>query len=58
MTRHLEPIRAAPDLGMTVGTTYGRSLTAKDERMLIVLDIENLMTSRDMGRMDEDRLAA
>ncbi|MFN0300319.1 MAG: chemotaxis protein CheW [Burkholderiales bacterium] len=53
-----EQIRATPDLGTAVDTTYIRGLTSKDERMLIVLDIEKLMTSRDMGLMDETRLAA
>jgi purine-binding chemotaxis protein CheW len=53
-----EQIRATPDLGTTVDTTYIRGLTSKDQQMLIVLDIEKLMMSRDMGLIDEQRVAA
>ncbi|HJV07148.1 MAG TPA: chemotaxis protein CheW [Chromobacteriaceae bacterium] len=47
--------RAAPELGALVDTTYIEGLGALDERMIIVLDIERLMSSEDMALMDVAR---
>ncbi|SFB84762.1 purine-binding chemotaxis protein CheW [Marinospirillum celere] len=55
-----EQIRPAPEFGATLDTEYlqGLATLAKDqegnqERMAIVVDIEKLMTSGDMGLMDQ-----
>lgn len=56
-----EQIRPAPDFGATVDTRYLIGLGAIDERMLILLDIEKLMTSGDLALIDagtEESLAA
>jgi purine-binding chemotaxis protein CheW len=44
-----EQIRSAPEFGATLDTQYIIGLTTVDERMIIVVDIEKLMTSQDMG---------
>ena len=43
-----EQIRAAPELGSSLDTRYILGLGAVDQRMIIMVDIESLMTSRDM----------
>jgi len=43
-----EQIKAAPEFGASLDTRYLQGLGTVDERMLILLDIEKLMTSRDM----------
>lgn len=47
-----EQIRPAPDFGALVDTRYVTGLGAVDERMLILLDIELLMTSGDLALCD------
>ena len=47
-----EQIRPAPDFGALVDTRYVTGLGAVDERMLILLDIEMLMTSGDLALFD------
>ncbi|MGH8442906.1 MAG: chemotaxis protein CheW [Nevskiaceae bacterium] len=42
-------IRPAPELGSTVGAQFLTGIGALDERMLILLDIERLMTSAEMA---------
>ncbi|HEY9379778.1 MAG TPA: chemotaxis protein CheW [Burkholderiales bacterium] len=56
-----EQIRPAPDFGAAVDTRYLTGLGAIDERMLILLDIEKLMTSGDLALIDagtEESVAA
>ncbi|MGA7751002.1 MAG: chemotaxis protein CheW, partial [Gallionella sp.] len=41
-------IKAAPEFGASLDTRYLQGLGTVDERMLILVDIEKLMTSREM----------
>ena len=43
-----EQLKAAPEFSSTLDTQYITGLGTVDERMIIVVDIERLMTSRDM----------
>ena len=45
-------IRTAPDFSAALDTQYVTGLGAIDERMLILVDIERLIGSRDMGLID------
>ena len=51
-----QQIKPAPDFNGSIDATYitglGTVKTGDDERMLILMDIERLMTSADMGLMD------
>lgn len=47
-----EQIRPAPEFGATVNTRFITGIGALDERMLILIDIERLMSSADMALMD------
>lgn len=47
-----EQIRPTPELGSVIDTEYIMGLGTVDERMLILVDIEKLMRSRDMGLID------
>lgn len=47
-----EQIRAAPEFSATLDTQYIEGLGTVDERMIIVVDIEKLMSSRDMELVD------
>jgi purine-binding chemotaxis protein CheW len=49
MTLTPEQIRPAPDFAGTFDTEYLMGLATVDGRTLILMDIERLMTSRDMG---------
>jgi purine-binding chemotaxis protein CheW len=42
-------IRPAPEFGAALETEYLTGLGSRDERMLILVDIERLITSADMG---------
>ena len=54
-----DKISPTPELGVVVDTSYIRGLASLNERMLILLDIEKLMMSRDMGLVDDSvRIAA
>ena len=44
-----EQIRAVPELGATIDRQYVTGIGTFDERMLILLDIERLMGSAEMG---------
>ena len=44
-----EQIRPAPELGSVIDTEYITGLGTVDERMLILIDIENLMSCSDLG---------
>jgi purine-binding chemotaxis protein CheW len=48
-----EQIKAAPTLSTTLDTRYIMGLGTVDQRMLILVDIERLMTSKDMELMEE-----
>ena len=48
-----EQIREAPQFGASLDTEYITGLGTVDERMLILIDIEKLMTSRDMALTDQ-----
>jgi|SRR5579871_3845593 len=47
-----DQVRPTPELGGIVDTSYINGLAALGERMLILLDIEKLMMSRDMGLIE------
>ena len=53
-----ELIKPAPDMNTTVDTSFITGIASVGERMLILMDIEALMSSADMGLMDtgSDRL--
>ena len=51
-----EQIKPAPELGSALDTGYLIGLGTLDERMLILVDIDKLMTSDDMGLIE--RIAA
>jgi len=48
-----EQIRAVPELGATIDRQFLTGIGTLDERMLILLDIERLMTSAEMGLVAE-----
>ena len=48
-----EAIRPAPEFGVVLDTEYIEGLASVDERMVIVVDIEKLMTSGEMGLVDQ-----
>ncbi|KAA0875666.1 chemotaxis protein CheW [Nitrincola tapanii] len=48
-----DDIRPAPDFGATFDTQYLMGLATVAERMAIVVDIEKLMTSSEMGLVDQ-----
>ena len=48
-----EQVRPAPDFGTVLDTAYIDGLATVDERMIIVIDIEKLMTAEDMGLVDQ-----
>lgn len=47
-----EQIRPAPEFGGAVNTSFITGIGALDQRMLILVDIEKLMSSADMALMD------
>jgi purine-binding chemotaxis protein CheW len=52
-----DQIKPAPEFSNTLDTQYLMGLGTAEERMLILVDIERLMTSRDMALVDETALA-
>ncbi|SEP72527.1 purine-binding chemotaxis protein CheW [Ectothiorhodospira magna] len=48
-----DQIRPAPEFGAILDTAYIDGLATLDERMVIVVDIEKLMSSGEMGLMDQ-----
>jgi purine-binding chemotaxis protein CheW len=48
-----EQIRPAPEFGAALDTAYIIGLGAVDKRMLILMDIEKLMTGQDMALTDK-----
>lgn len=47
-----EQIRPAPEFGVAVDTQYLHGLASIEDRMAIVVDIEKLMSSSEMGLVD------
>jgi purine-binding chemotaxis protein CheW len=50
-----EQINAAPEMNATVDTSYITGIASTGERMLILMDIEALMSSADMGLMEPEK---
>jgi len=48
-----EQIKPAPEMGTVLDTDYLIGLGTLDERMLILMDIDKLMSSADMGLMEK-----
>ncbi|WP_240901440.1 chemotaxis protein CheW, partial [Thioalkalivibrio sp. XN279] len=48
-----DQVRPAPEFGTVLDTAYIDGLATVDERMIIIIDIEKLMTAEDMGLMDQ-----
>ena len=48
-----EQVRPTPGLGSAIETEYVLGLGTVDERMLILVDIEKLMSSSEMGLIDQ-----
>ena len=48
-----EQMRPAPEFGATINAEYIMGLGTVEERMLILMDIEKLMTSSDMGLVEQ-----
>jgi len=53
-----EQIKPAPELGASVAAEYLQGLGTVGERMLILLDIDKLLSSEDMGLLAAARSAA
>ena len=53
-----EEIRPAPEFSSAIDASYVRGLASLSGRLLILVDIEMLMTSRGMALVDEAREAA
>ncbi|WP_028455137.1 chemotaxis protein CheW [Chitinilyticum litopenaei] len=53
VTLEQEQIRPAPEFGAVLDTSFMRGLGTLDERMIILLDIEKLMTSSEMALFEE-----
>ncbi|MBA4211570.1 MAG: chemotaxis protein CheW [Polaromonas sp.] len=49
-----ELIKPAPEMSTNVGTSFITGIASVGERMLILMDIESLMSSTDMGLMGSD----
>ena len=49
ITLSREQLKASPEMGQALDTSHIRGIGAVDERMLILLDIDKLMSSADMG---------
>ena len=53
ITLGLEQMRPVPGLGSVIDTEYIMGLGTVDERMLILIDIEKMMSSSDMGLIEQ-----
>lgn len=53
-----EQMKPAPEFGASLDTQYLLGLGTVDERLLILMDIERLMSSRDMELIEASRSAA
>jgi purine-binding chemotaxis protein CheW len=52
-----EQVRPAPEFGSVLDTAYIDGLATLEGRMIIVVDIEKLMTSQEMGLVDQTQAA-
>ncbi|SDX71370.1 purine-binding chemotaxis protein CheW [Allochromatium warmingii] len=52
-----DQVRPAPEFGAVLDTAYIDGLATLDERMIIMVDIERLMTSQEMGLVDQPYLS-
>lgn len=52
ITLNADQIKTAPEFGSAIDTQYVKGIGTVDDRMLILVDIEKLMTSQDMDLMD------
>jgi len=57
-TLKAEEIKAAPEFGSSLDTKFLQGLGTIDERMIILVDIERLMSSRDMELIETVEQAA
>jgi purine-binding chemotaxis protein CheW len=48
-----EQVKPAPEMGAVLDADYLVGLGTLDERMLILVDLEKLMTSEDMGLVEK-----
>ncbi len=48
-----EQVKPAPDMGSALNSNYLIGLGTLDERMLILIDIDRLMSSADMGLIEK-----
>jgi purine-binding chemotaxis protein CheW len=53
-----DEVKPPPELGTAVNIEYVMGLGTRGEQMLILLDIEKLLTSRDFGIFEEEMAAA
>ena len=53
LTLSHDQVKPAPEFGVSVNTSYLQGLGAIDGRMLILVDIEKLMTSQEMELVEE-----
>jgi purine-binding chemotaxis protein CheW len=49
-----DQVKPAPELGTAINIEYVMGLGTRGEQMLILLDIEKLITSRELGMFDEE----
>jgi len=56
LTLNPEQIKPAPTMGSALDTDYLIGLGTIDERMLILLDVDKLMSSPEMGLIDDFRM--
>ncbi|WP_394808643.1 chemotaxis protein CheW [Nitrosomonas sp.] len=54
LTLEAEQMRPTPEFGSVIDTEYIMGLGTVEERMLILIDIEKLMSSSDMGLIDQN----
>ncbi|MGL6042116.1 MAG: chemotaxis protein CheW, partial [Deefgea sp.] len=52
MTLATDQLRAAPEFGSALDTAYILGLGTVEDRMIILVDIEKLMTSADMALVE------
>jgi purine-binding chemotaxis protein CheW len=50
---HAEQIKAAPEMGAAIDTRYLMGLGTVEERMIILVDIEHLMSSSEMALIEQ-----
>ena len=57
-TLNSQQIKSAPEMGSILSTDYLIGLGTLDDRMLILVDIDKLMTSSEMGLIDHITVAS